>query len=201
MRIRRSLALATGASIATMLIATPALAQDAPVAEAAAQDDSGVAEIVVTAQRRAERLQDAPLSVTALSADSLDRARHRQPRRCQQLRTQSRDAPDQPPGGRRFGVRWLYPRRRHRRLPVPDRPRHRPLCRRRVHRAINGRPAQPRGYRAGRGAQGPAGHALRPQHDRRRDQRHHHRSAPVGRSDRHAQDCALAASNAPMPPR
>ena len=71
MRFRRSLALATGASIAALLTASPALAQDAPAADTAAQDNGGVDEIVVTAQRREERLQDAPLSVTALSADSL----------------------------------------------------------------------------------------------------------------------------------
>ena len=73
MRFRPSLALATGASIAALLSASPVLAQDAPAAAepAAEQDDGGVGEIVVTAQRREERLQDAPLSVTALSADSL----------------------------------------------------------------------------------------------------------------------------------
>ncbi len=70
MRLHPFTALATGVSITALMLASPALAQDAP-AEAAAQDDGGIAEIVVTAQRRDQRLQDAPLSVTALSADSL----------------------------------------------------------------------------------------------------------------------------------
>ncbi len=67
MRLRPTIALATGASIAALLTASPALSQDAP----AAQEEVGVGEIVITAQRREERLQDAPLSVTALSAESL----------------------------------------------------------------------------------------------------------------------------------
>ncbi|MEG3179627.1 TonB-dependent receptor [Sphingomonas sp. LT1P40] len=70
MRFQPFTALATGVSISALMLAAPALAQDAP-ADAAAQDDGGVAEIVVTAQRRDQRLQDAPVSVTALSADSL----------------------------------------------------------------------------------------------------------------------------------
>jgi iron complex outermembrane recepter protein len=53
----------------TSLLAAPAaFAQD----EASAADGSGLAEIVVTAQRREENLQDVPLSVTALRGDNLD---------------------------------------------------------------------------------------------------------------------------------
>ena len=50
-------------------VATPALAQSAPAAsdtDAAANDD-----VVVTAQRREERLKDVPISVAALSAERL----------------------------------------------------------------------------------------------------------------------------------
>ena len=48
--------------------ATPAIAQQAPAGqEAKPQDD-----IVVTAQRREERLKDVPISVTALAGDRLD---------------------------------------------------------------------------------------------------------------------------------
>jgi iron complex outermembrane receptor protein len=36
------------------------------------QSGSGLEEIIVTAQRREERLQDVPISVTALSAQTLD---------------------------------------------------------------------------------------------------------------------------------
>lgn len=71
MRIRHSLLLAASASIAVLAMAAPAAAQDTAGAPAAEQDSGGIEDIVVTAQRREERLQDAPVSVTALSADSL----------------------------------------------------------------------------------------------------------------------------------
>ena len=69
------------AGTAMALVATPAFAQDVPSASAettaavqndvAAAQDSG--EIVVTARRRAESLQDVPIAVTAFIAESLDR--------------------------------------------------------------------------------------------------------------------------------
>ena len=57
--------------IATLAAAnmTPAFAQDAAIA--AADDNNAGTDIVVTAQKRAERLQDVPLAVTAVSADAL----------------------------------------------------------------------------------------------------------------------------------
>lgn len=65
--MRRITKLLAGAALA--LAATPsiALAQDAT----SASDDSD--EIVVTARKREERLQDVPISVTAVTADTLDR--------------------------------------------------------------------------------------------------------------------------------
>ena len=69
MRLIRQI-LHTSAATATLAIAVtaaaPAFAQD----EAA--EDNGLQEIVVTAQRREENLQDVPLSVTAISGDKLD---------------------------------------------------------------------------------------------------------------------------------
>jgi len=55
----------------------PAFAQDgtaAPVAPlaGAARDDVGIQDIVVTAQRREQRLQDTPVSITALSSAALE---------------------------------------------------------------------------------------------------------------------------------
>lgn len=56
----------------TMLFVGASLASMAPNAYAQTEQPSeGVAEIVVTAQRRVERLQDVPVSVTALGGDAL----------------------------------------------------------------------------------------------------------------------------------
>jgi iron complex outermembrane receptor protein len=49
-----------------------ALAQTAPTTtQAQTQDSSGVEDIIVTAQRREQRLQDVPLAVTAIAGDTL----------------------------------------------------------------------------------------------------------------------------------
>jgi iron complex outermembrane receptor protein len=50
-------------------LSAPALAQD----QATAASDSGIEEIVVTAEKRSEKLQDVPLAITALSADTLQK--------------------------------------------------------------------------------------------------------------------------------
>ncbi|WP_194146760.1 hypothetical protein [Aurantiacibacter suaedae] len=65
----RSLALilSAGTSLATVAIATPALAQDAE-AEPARTDT----EIVVTPQFHEQRLQDTPLAITAVDAELLE---------------------------------------------------------------------------------------------------------------------------------
>ena len=57
---------ATATLAIAFTVATPAFAQDEAV------EDTGLQEIVVTAQRREENLQDVPLSVTAISGDKLD---------------------------------------------------------------------------------------------------------------------------------
>jgi iron complex outermembrane recepter protein len=69
MMLRTALLAATAA--ASLAAASPALAQAAAPAVAAA--DAGLAEIVVTAQRRIENVQNVPIAVTALSAETLDR--------------------------------------------------------------------------------------------------------------------------------
>ena len=58
--------LATATPLIIMFIATPAIAQEAPV-----DDEGGIAEIIVTAQRRDENLQSVPLSVSAFSAEQM----------------------------------------------------------------------------------------------------------------------------------
>ena len=59
----------SAAALATALAAaTPALAQDTAPAD---EQGSGFGEIIVTAQKRAENLQDVPISATVVSADQL----------------------------------------------------------------------------------------------------------------------------------
>lgn len=58
--------------LASALLATTALGLAAPAyAQDATEDTGEVAEVVVTAQKRAERLQDVPVAVTAVSGDAL----------------------------------------------------------------------------------------------------------------------------------
>ena len=85
--VRTSFAAARGALLASVGVAAfaaaqPALAQDAPVeaqadeqAEATGADDSatGTNDIVVTARRRNEVLQDVPIAVTAYTGEQLER--------------------------------------------------------------------------------------------------------------------------------
>jgi iron complex outermembrane recepter protein len=64
---RTSTRLLFAAVLASTALTSPVLAQDAAPA-----DDQGLDEIVVTAQRREENLQDVPLSITAVGGDKLD---------------------------------------------------------------------------------------------------------------------------------
>ena len=76
----RSLLLRTSCLAGLIAMSAPALAQDtAPAAaeqpaDGAASEQSGLEDIVVTAQRRSENLQRAAVAVTALSGDDLVRA-------------------------------------------------------------------------------------------------------------------------------
>ena len=67
-------AAALAGTVSLFALATPALAQDAAApadAEATSLDEAPPGEIVVTAQKRTERLQDVPVAVSVLSADAL----------------------------------------------------------------------------------------------------------------------------------
>src|SRR3546814_1821163 len=57
-----------GTSVLAITVATPAFAQDA----APPQRDAFGGEIVVTAQRQSERLQDVPIAVSAFSSEALE---------------------------------------------------------------------------------------------------------------------------------
>lgn len=65
-RAIRGTLLAGAASLSMVTGAAPALAQTAP-----SKDSEAVSEIVVTAQRREESLQDVPLSITAISGQDI----------------------------------------------------------------------------------------------------------------------------------
>ena len=64
------------ASIASLGVAMPALAQDAGDQRTAQAEEGSAStgDIIVTAQRRDEKLRDVPISVTALNADMLSKA-------------------------------------------------------------------------------------------------------------------------------
>ena len=66
-RIRRILL----SSVASLVIATPALAQSAD--EAQAEDGSTGNEIVVTATKRAQTIQEVPFSVNAQTAADIEK--------------------------------------------------------------------------------------------------------------------------------
>jgi iron complex outermembrane recepter protein len=67
MKIALRSALFATVTMPTLLLTSPAIAQD----EAAEDSNSVIEEIVVTARRRAENLQDTPISITALSGGDL----------------------------------------------------------------------------------------------------------------------------------
>lgn len=71
-RLRRNL-VGVAATGLTIVLAAPAFAQDAAAADdqAAEGDDGGIADIVVTANRVEQNLQDVPIAITAISGDRL----------------------------------------------------------------------------------------------------------------------------------
>lgn len=72
--LMRSILLCGTASLLFLGLSSTAQAQDAPApaaAPAAAPSEDGVTDIVVTAQRRRQSLQDVPVAVSAFSGDSL----------------------------------------------------------------------------------------------------------------------------------
>lgn len=68
-RLERGTALGLVAMFLALGVSTPALA-----GEQSGDSEAGVADIVVTAQRREQNLQDVPISITAFSSDAIERA-------------------------------------------------------------------------------------------------------------------------------
>lgn len=73
-RLATSVSVIFGSLVGALAGAPLAHAQAAPAASAAATDDGAVEDIVVTAQRRSERLQDVPIAVTPVTAETLEAA-------------------------------------------------------------------------------------------------------------------------------
>ncbi len=66
----KKLMLVSMGALATAL-ASPAMAQTAAAQPQAAADNGGIADIVVTAQKRSENVQDVPISISAFTAEAL----------------------------------------------------------------------------------------------------------------------------------
>jgi iron complex outermembrane receptor protein len=64
-------ALYAAAPFAAITTASPALAQDAPAPAQVGEPSPGLEQIVVTARRREENLQDTPISITAFAGETL----------------------------------------------------------------------------------------------------------------------------------
>ncbi|MBH2000527.1 MAG: Plug domain-containing protein, partial [Sphingomonadaceae bacterium] len=69
----KSILLAGAASILGLPFATLAIAQDEPAADTRQGQSANLGDIVVTARRSAETLQDVPVAVTALGGDFIER--------------------------------------------------------------------------------------------------------------------------------
>jgi outer membrane receptor protein involved in Fe transport len=69
LRINTKVSAAVAAILATH--ATAALADDAPTSETPATQTGGIAEVIVTAQRRQENIQDVPITIQALTSETL----------------------------------------------------------------------------------------------------------------------------------
>lgn len=80
---KRRCAMLTAVAISALTTAGPVFAQT--TAEVEAENQGGVTDIVVTAQRREESLQKVPLSIVAIGRESLDNQNVTQASRLEQI--------------------------------------------------------------------------------------------------------------------
>ena len=154
-----------------LLAAAAAVAADNDTADTARVPTIG--EIVVTAQRREESNLQVGLTLTALSADALAQQRVEQVLDLKG-RVPNLDIKEQVPGAMPVDH---DPRRRAQRLRRGQQPERRRLRRPGVRRFDRDDGVRHVRSRAHRSAEGTAGHAVRPQLDRRRAQHHHAQAA------------------------
>lgn len=74
MKVYRIAALALSVGVSSGALAQAVETAPAATAASAATSENGQADIIVTAQKRAERLQDVPISITTQSAAQLQSA-------------------------------------------------------------------------------------------------------------------------------
>ena len=91
-------------ALAAALAATTATAQTAERAGNAGANDNAVAEVIVTAQRKSENLQDVPLAITAITGATLAQKNITDVTRLQDIA---------PPVGRPLGLRRATQHSRH----------------------------------------------------------------------------------------
>jgi iron complex outermembrane receptor protein len=157
--------------IKRLLIGTAAGALGAAFAAGAyaqAANDTELEQVVVTAQRREQSAQDVGIALSVISGDQLAA---RGVTNVNQLQYQT---PSLEVARLRRRPAAVPPaRRRLRRLRHQQHPHRRRLCRRSRLSGAGRHPGRALRHRPGRSAARPAGHALWPQHHRRRDQLHH----------------------------
>lgn len=136
-----------------------------------ASNDLAIQEVVVTARKREESLQNTPIAVWR-SRRTISEPRHHGHLADRTVCPGPFHRRDLALRGNEFGGRRLHPRHRHQRLGAASRPGRRNLSRWRLHLALDRRRARPRGSRTGRGAARAPGDPVRPEHHRWRDQHH-----------------------------
>ncbi|MEI9987284.1 MAG: TonB-dependent receptor plug domain-containing protein [Aliidongia sp.] len=161
--MRRSLGKSLQSGVSLFALAGMAWAGSAGAQQAPA-DSAGVEEIVVTAQLREQKLQDVPISISAFNSDFINETGAQNVSDLQKytpgLRVDSTST-TQPV----FEIRGISTND----FGVGTDSVGRHLHRRRLFRAVGRSADLLRRYRAGRGAEGTAGHPVRPQHRGRRD--------------------------------